>query len=178
MLYSRVVARVSVALVLLAVFAVPTNAATAPFIPKTIAGRWTGTWTNVVSGSDGTAKIVAKALAKNTKLLFTADLGGDVFGCADAGSEATKLLPKGKGVNRWNANGFRIKGTSKALGALSLVYTHRTKTLKGSGAHPECAAGLQWRVEGQFAGRTFTGVVHVYHADGTHAESLIALTRA
>jgi hypothetical protein len=172
------VARLSAVLVLLAAFVVPAHAAAPPFTPKAIAGTWTGTWTNLAYGSEGTAKIVAKSLAKNSKLVFTPDVGGDVFGCADSAGGPTKTLRKGKGANRWNAGGFRIKGTSTALGALSLVYVHKTKTLKGSGVNPACAAGLAWRLEGQFSGRAFTGVVHVYLPDGTHAESLLTLVRA
>jgi hypothetical protein len=154
------------------------GAAQSAFTPKTIAGSWKGTWTNERFGSTGPASIVAKSLAKNTKLLFTADFGGNVFACADPPAESTKPLTKGTGAGHWNAKGFTIKGSSKAFGALKLTYVAATGTLTGAGGNPPCATGLSWKISGRFSGKTFIGKVNITLPDKTTAVSDISLTRA
>ncbi len=160
----------------LALTAVGTAASAPGFSPKLIAGNWTGTWMNETFGSTGSASIVAKAT--RTTLAFTADFGGNVFGCPDPNPESTKPLTKGAGPNHWNPSGFKIKGVSKAFGTLQLIYTHATKRLKGGGSNPNCAMNLAWVVDGTFAGNTFTGTVNITLPDGSKAVSKINLTRA
>jgi hypothetical protein len=152
------------------------GAATA-FSPKTLAGTWRGTWTNERFGSTGPSSIVVKSLAKNTKLVFTADFGGNVFACADPPAESTKALTKGTGPGHWNAKGFTIKGSSRAFGSLKLTYAAATGTLTGSGGNPPCATGLSWKIAGKFSGKTFTGKVNITLPDKTTAISDIQLTR-
>jgi hypothetical protein len=154
----------------------PADAA-APFTPKTLAGTWKGTWTNQTFGSTGPAKIVAKSLAGGTKLVFTADFGGNVFGCADPPPESAKPLAKGAGANHWSAKGFTIKATSKAFGTLTLTHNASTGALTGSGANPTCAVNLKWSVRGKFAGKKFTGTVTIKLANGSTAVSALSLTR-
>ncbi len=151
--------------------------AAAPFTPATLAGTWSGTWKNERFGSTGPAKIVAKSTSGNKQLLFTADLGGNVFGCADPPVESAKPLTKGTGANHWNDSGFAIKGPSKDFGQLTLSYKAATGTLTGSGANPMCATGLSWTVSGKFSGKTFTAKVNIKLADGSPAISDISLTR-
>ena len=151
--------------------------AAAPFSPSTLAGTWNGTWKNLRFGSTGPAKVVAKSLAGNTKLLFTADFGGNVFGCADPPAEAATPLTKGAGANHWSAGGFQIKGPSKDFGTLTLTYNAGTGALSGGGSNPVCAPGLSWTVAGKFAGKTFTGKVSITLADKSSAISDISLTR-
>ncbi len=145
------------------------------FGPKTLAGKWTGTWTNTTFGSTGPASIVAKATTKT--LAFTADFGGNVFGCPDPDPESAKPLTKGKGPNRWSAAGFAIHASSKALGELKLTYTHANRTLRGGGQNPACAVNLKWTVLGKFTAKTFAGTVNITLPDGAAAVSKIALTR-
>lgn len=154
------------------------GAAQTAFSPKTIAGSWKGTWTNERFGSTGPASIVAKSLVKNTKLLFTADFGGNVFACADPPAESTKPLTKGNGAGHWNAKGFTIKGASKAFGALKLTYVAATGKLTGGGGNPPCATGLSWTISGRFSGKRFTAKVNITLPDKTTAVSDIVLTHA
>jgi hypothetical protein len=174
------VTRAVVAFVALAAAVLPANAGAAtPFSPNAIAGTWTGTWTNETFGSTGPAKIVAKSLAGNTKLVFTVDFGGNVFGCEDPPAESAKPLTKGTGPGHWNAAGFQVKGGSKAFGNLTLTYKAATGALTGGGANPTCAMDLQWTVKGRFAGKAFTGTVTIKLARGAQtATSALSLKRA
>lgn len=153
-------------------------AAPAAFTPATMAGTWNGTWTNTRFGSTGPAKIVAKSLAGGTKLVFTTDFGGNVFGCADPAAESAKPLMKGAGAGHWNDQGFVIRGASKALGSVALTYKAASGALTGSGTNPTCAVGLSWTVSGKFTGKKFTGKVSIKLADGSTAISNLALTRS
>jgi hypothetical protein len=153
------------------------GAAQTAFSPKSIAGSWKGTWTNERFGSTGPASILAKSLATNTKLFFTADFGGNVFACSDPPAESTKPMTKGTGANHWNARGFKINGASKAFGALTLTYVSATGMLAGSGGNPPCATGLSWTISGKFSGKTFAAKVNITLPDKTTAVSDIALTR-
>src|SRR4051794_22163601 len=167
------------ALALLVVAALTgTASAAAPFTPATLAGKWSGTWKNETFGSTGPASITAKSLAGNSKLLFTADFGGNVFGCADPPAESTKPLTKGTGANHWGPTGFVIKGGSKDFGALTLTYKSATGALTGSGANPACSAGLSWTIAGKFAGKSFTGKVQIKLPSGQTAVSDLALARS
>jgi hypothetical protein len=173
-------ARTFAALVALACAAVlPAGVGAAgPFTPKAIAGTWTGTWTNETFGSMGPAKIVARSLAGNTKLVFTVDFGGNVFGCEDPPPESAKPLTKGTGPGHWNAAGFQVKGESKAFGNLKLTYRAATGALTGGGANPTCAMDLQWTVKGRFVGKAFTGTVTIKLARGAQtATSALSLKR-
>jgi hypothetical protein len=160
------------------VLASTAGAATTVFTPKSIAGNWTGTWTNERFGSTGAASIVGKALKNNTQLLFTADFGGNVFGCADPAAETTKPITKGNGAGHWNAKGFVLQGNSKAFGALTLTYSAATQSLTGGGTNPPCANGLTWTVTGKFSGKSFTGKVNITLPDKSTAVSDLALTRS
>jgi hypothetical protein len=151
--------------------------AAAPFTPKTLAGTWNGTWKNETFGSTGSAKIVAKSLAGNSKLMFSVNFGGSVFGCPSVPPESTKPLPKGAGVNHWSATGFAVKGASKDFGVLKLTYKSASGALTGSGSNPPCATGLSWSISGKFAAKTFTGKVNIKLASGQTAISDINLTR-
>ncbi|MHB8643348.1 MAG: hypothetical protein ACYDA3_10755 [Gaiellaceae bacterium] len=165
------------ALIAAAVVASSAAAAQSVFTPKSIAGNWKGTWTNERFGSTGPASIVSKSLKNNTQLTFTADFGGNVFGCADPPKEGTKPLTKGTGANHWSAKGFTIQGSSQAFGALKLTYVAATGKLTGGGGNPPCAAGLTWTIDGTFTGKTFAGKVNITLPDKTTAVSDIALTR-
>jgi hypothetical protein len=153
------------------------GAATTAFTPKTLAGTWSGTWTNQTFGSSGPATIVAKALAGNTKLQFSVNFMGTVFGCSSVPPESTRPLPRGTGPNHWNAAGFVVKGASKDFGTLTLTYRSGSGNLSGSGANPPCARGLTWSIIGAFVGSKFSGKVKIKLASGQTAISDISLTR-
>lgn len=169
--------RFALVLAVLALAAPGLAGAAGGFTPATLAGAWTGTWKNLRFGSTGPASITAKALAGGTKLVFSADFGGNVFGCTDPNPESSKPLTKGAGPGHWNDGGFVIAGASKAFGQIKLVYTHAKRTLTGSGSNPTCAAGLSWALAGKFAGATFTGKVSIKLPDGTTAVSDLSLKR-
>lgn len=156
------------------VLALPATSATG-FTPKLLAGTWNGSWTNTTFGSTGPAKIVAGA--PGTKLTFTVDFGGNVFGCQDppAGGGA---ITKGTGANHWSPAGFTIKRTGPAFGTTTIVYTHSNKKLRGNGFNPTCNPGLKWTLDGAFAGKTFSGTVNITLPDGSKATSKLALTRS
>jgi hypothetical protein len=158
-----------------ALLAAGANAA-ATFTPKTLAGTWSGTWTNQTFGSSGPATVVAKSLAGN-KLLFSVDFRGGVFGCSSVPPESTHPLPRGPGPNHWNAAGFTIKGKSKDFGTLTITYRAGSGNLTGSGANPPCAQGLTWSMIGAFVGSKFSGKVKIKLASGQTAISDISLTR-
>jgi hypothetical protein len=164
--------------VLFGVIATAESATPVGFTPKLIAGTWNGSWTNTTFGSTGPAKIVGKALAQNTKLQFTVDFGGNVFGCTDPGAETSKLLTKGTGFGHWNAAGFKTKGTSKAFGAMTLAYAYKTKAIAGSGSNPACATGLSWKIAGKFTGKVFNGTINITLADSSTAVSTLTLTKS
>jgi hypothetical protein len=153
-------------------------AAQTAFTPKSIAGTWSGTWKNETFGSTGPASIKASALSGNTKLAFTADFGGNMFGCADPAGEAAKPLTKGAGATHWSAGGFVIQKKSKALGSLKLTYTAANGKLVGSGSNPPCAAGLSWKAAGRFSGKSFTAKITISLPDKTTATSTISLTKS
>ena len=150
-------------------------AATGPFSMKTLAGTWTGSWTNETFGSAGPVTLVATPLA-NSKLRLSVDFGGEVFGCSSVPPEST-TLSKGTGANHWGSTGFLIKGASKDFGSLTLRYRAGIRALTGSGVNPPCAHRLSWSVIGAFFGSTFTGKVKIKLASGQTAISSISLTR-
>ena len=163
---------------LVAVVAVATSAASAAttaFTPKTLAGAWTGAWTNQTFGSTGPAAL--KVAFAGDKLTFAFDLGGGVFGCTDPAGESTKPIGKGAGANAWSAKGFTIQGASKALGTVKIVYDDAKRSLVGTGSNPPCRAGLTWKIAGTFAASTFSGTVAIALPDGTKATSVLKLKR-
>jgi hypothetical protein len=89
--------------------------ASARFTPRTLAGTWSGTWTKQTFGSSGPATVVAKSLAGNTKLLFSVDFEGEVFGCPSVPPEATPPLAKGTAPNHWSAAGFHAEREVEGL---------------------------------------------------------------
>lgn len=149
--------------------------AAAAFTPKTLAGTWSGAWTNTTFGSTGPAAL--KIGATGDKLTFSLDLGGGVFGCSDPAGESTPAIGKGSGPNAWNAGGFTIKGASKALGTVSIAYSDAKRSLTGSGKNPPCRAGLTWKVAGSFTASAFKGTIAIALPDGTRATSTLALRR-
>ncbi|MDQ2983288.1 MAG: hypothetical protein M3R70_05105 [Actinomycetota bacterium] len=152
--------------------------AAAPFTPRAVAGKWTGTWTNVTFKSTGPAFINATVVGKGAraKLRYRSDFGGNVFGCADPPAEGA-TLPRGRGVNHWNARGFSIKGHTKAFGDVNVVYRHKGRTFTGGGGNPPCNAGLTWRITGKFTGKKFQASVNITFPDGSKALSNVRLTR-
>ena len=169
--------RLGVVLAVAAFLACSASAATTAFTPKTLAGTWSGTWTNQTFGSSGPATVTARSRAGNTKLLFSVNFGGGVFGCPSVPPEATPPLPKGTGPNHWSPGGFTIKGKSKDFGTLTLTYRAASGNLSGSGVNPPCAQGLSWSIIGAFVGSKFSGKVKIKLASGQTAISDISLTR-
>lgn len=169
--------RFGVVLAALALCASDASAAATRFTPRTLAGTWSGTWTNQTFGSSGPAKVVAKSLAGNTKLLFSVNFQGGVFGCPSVPPESTPPLPRGKGPNHWNAAGFTIKGSSKDFGTTTITYRAPSGNITGSGVNPPCAKGLSWSMIGAFVGSKFSGKVKIKLASGQTAISDISLTR-
>jgi hypothetical protein len=152
--------------------------AASTFTPRTLAGTWTGGWSNDVLGDSGPAQIVARSLAGNTKLVFSVNFGGGVFGCSSVPPESTPPIPHGIGVNHWNAHGFVLKGRSKDFGAMTLRYRAPSGNVTASGVDPPCAPGLSWSMIGAFVGSTFSGKVKIRLAGGRTSIGDINLTRS
>lgn len=150
-----------------------------PFKPAQVAGNWKGTWHNLTFGSSGPAFIRAKAIGtgNKAKLNFLSDFGGNVFGCTNPPADAATLT-RGVGANHWGPAGFVIKGNSKAFGKLTVTYNNVKKTIAGSGSNPTCNPGLTWKVNGKFAGKTFSGIVKINLPDGSKAVSKISLKKS
>lgn len=151
------------------------SAATAPFNPTAFAGSWLGTWTNLTFNTTGPASIVATAPG-GTRLNFTTDFGGNVFGCSDPPA-ATDGIPKGTGPNSWDEAGFRLSQTTEAFGSTTLTYDHLAGTLKGGGTNPTCLNGLTWQLDGTFTGNTFEGTIAISLPGGASATSKLSMTR-
>ena len=149
------------------------------FKPAQIAGNWKGSWHNVTFGSSGAAFIRAKAIGtgNTAKLNFLSDFGGNVFGCANPPADGATLT-RGVGANHWGPAGFVIRGNSKAFGKLTLTYNNVEKTIVGSGSNPTCNRGLTWKVNGKFAGKSFTATVNIHLPDGSNALSKISLKKS
>src|SRR5579864_2804283 len=86
--------------------AVPASAAPAKFTPSVLAGTWVGTWSNLTFKTKGT--LTLNITSPGNKLVFTAKIAGNTFGCAAPGPQ-TFTLPAGSGPNHWTAAGFTIK---------------------------------------------------------------------
>ena len=65
-------------------------AAMGPFTTKTLAGTWTGSWTDETFGSSGPVTFVATPLA-NSRLRLSVDFGGGVFGCCGRSSARSSV---------------------------------------------------------------------------------------
>lgn len=167
--------RLAVCFGVIALFAVGSVWAAAPFTQATLAGTWKGSWKNETFGSTGPAVFSAKAAG--TKIAVSMDLGGNVFGCADPPAR-TATIPKGTGANGWNAKGFSFSSVSPVLGTTKAKYVQATQSLVASGVDPSCAHGLSWNLTGKFSGKTFSGTVAIVLPDGGHATSKLSLTRS
>jgi hypothetical protein len=154
--------------------ALAAGGATPAFTPALLAGTWEGTWENQTFDTTGTANIVASAPG-NTRLEFTVDFGGNVFGCDDP-PPAKDGIPKGTGPNTWDGSGFRIK-ISGPLGSQAFTYDHAKRTLTGTGTDPTCLVGLDWSIAGTFSDREFSGTVTIKLPNGTPATSKLELTQ-
>lgn len=150
------------------------SASATPFTPSLLAGTWEGSWRNETFNTTGAARIVASAPG-DTRLNFTVDLGGNVFGCADP-PPATDGIPKGTGPNTWNEKGFQIK-RSGSLGSQLLTYDHAKRTLTGTGTNPTCLFGLEWSIAGRFDSTRFSGTISIKLPDGTPATSKLELVQ-
>lgn len=145
--------------------------AAAGFTPKSIAGKWSGKWTNVTFGSTGPIRANVRATGK--KLVAMVDFGGNVFGCPDPAAEAVSL-PKGRGANRWSSSGFRVKKPTKAFGALDLVYNHSRKSFKGSGKNPPCSPGVSWTLAGKLTAKALSATVQISLPGGAKATAKLS----
>lgn len=127
------------------------------FTPKTLAGKWTGTWTNTTSANTGALRADIASIGGGKQMQITLDFGGIVFACSDPAPESI-TLSKGNGDNRWNSKGFHVKTTSDLLGALDITYTLKDKVLKGSGISKKCLpAGVAWSLSnGKISGKSLS----------------------
>ncbi|HEY7629828.1 MAG TPA: hypothetical protein VH817_03965 [Thermoleophilaceae bacterium] len=158
-------------------FAASPALAAKPFTPKTVAGTWTGTWSNQTFGSTGTITLSGKTLKKGKAFQFNVDLGGNALGCTDPAAEHTPTIKKGKGDNHWNAKGFRLHLSSQAYGTFSVKYVQKTHKLTGSGGNPPCAPGVTWKLDGKLTKTSFTGSVTISLPGNQTATSTLTANR-
>jgi hypothetical protein len=145
------------------------------FTPQTLAGTWTGTWVNQRFGATGPASFVVTNPDPQT-LTFTASFGGNVFGCGQP-PPGSGAMTFGTGPGHWNAGGFTFTKTSPNFGTLTITYDFNANRLTGNGQNPSCNPGLSWAIDGNFTGNTFKGTVDITLPDGSHATSVLTVTR-
>ena len=156
-----------------ALLLVPASTATAaPFSPKTLKGKWRGTWSNLTFGTSGPINATFATRNSGRRLKITLDFGGSVFGCQDPPA-ASITLPRGRANNRWHSGGFKLVGPSLAFGQRTITYSHRTRKVTGRGQDPPCAPGLTWTMSGRVS-RTYkrlTATVNITLPNGQPAVS-------
>ncbi len=148
------------------------------FSPKQFVGKYSGSWTNTTFGSTGSLSLVVKYSSRTEKLTMTLDFGGEVFGCTDPAADKATLR-KGTGTNRWNSKGFNVSRTSTGLGKGTLKFKRSTSALTGSGADPECKAGLKWALTGtKLTKSSLNGTVNITLPDGTAAVATLTAKKS
>lgn len=146
------------------------------FTPQTLAGTWNGNWRNETFGSSGSASIIMTVTSPTT-FTFTANLGGNVFGCPSP-PPATGTVTQGTGPNTWNAQGFNVDITTDIGGKVALTYVFATSSMTGTG-QSGCNPDVTWRMSsGTFTGNTFNGRIDIAFQGSPFATSVITLTRA
>ena len=154
--------------------AVPASAAPAKFTPSVLAGTWVGTWSNLTFKTKGT--LTLNITSPGNKLVFTAKIAGNTFGCAAPGPQ-TFTLPGGSGPNHWTAAGFTIKNPSQAFGTMNVVYSYPSGTLTGSGKGVKCAPGISWTLASKFTATTFNATAHITLPGGGKATTVVSLAK-
>lgn len=153
-------------------------AAAAPqgFTPQTLTGTWSGSWRNETFGSTGPASIVF-TVAGATAFMFTATIGGNVFGCpppAPVGGTVTQ----GTGPNTWSSTGFNVSVATASGGTAAFAYTYADGSMTGNGTSG-CRPGLTWRMtSGTFTSTAFTGRIEIALNGSPLATSVLNLTRS
>jgi hypothetical protein len=138
------------------------------FTPKKLRGDYVGRWSNNTVRVTGPLRVRAVPARRNTRLVITADAGGELYGCPDP-APVTFRLRKGDGPNRWNRRGFRITRTAAAIGSLDLRYSEKTHRLRGTGSAPSCAPGVTWTFKGSWDKELIIGAADIRLADGSTA---------
>lgn len=144
----------------------------AAFSPKSLAGKWTGTWTNRTFGSTGAIR--ANVRFRNGRFVPRVDFGGNVLGCPDPPAE-TVTLTKGSGADKWNARGFKVDEQTQAFGELKITYKHRGKSFTGSGGKPPCRPDeVTFTLKGKLTSTRFTATVTIQLPGQTAVADLTA----
>ena len=127
------------------------------FKPKDIAGKWTGTWENNLFGSTG--DIIANVKVKGDKMSPIVDFSGNVLGCADP-EEDSVTLKEGKGKNKWNSDGFKVKEESEAFGDdYEFTYKHKGNKVTAKGSSP--CSGFGFEMTGKLTKTEFDAEVKI-----------------
>ena len=152
------------------VLAGPSGSTSAGFSPKSLAGKWSGKWTNTTFGSTGSVRATVRV--KDGKFKPTVQFGGNVFGC-ESPPAAIFSLSKGKGNNRYNSGGFKISSKTAAFGNVNVTYKHSNNSLSGSGGKPACRPGITWTLSGKLTSSKFTGTAKIKLESGQTATTKI-----
>ena len=127
------------------------------FKPKDIKGKWTGTWTNNLFGSTG--DITANVKVNGDKFTPLIDFSGNVLGCPDP-DEDSVTLKEGKGKNKWNGDGFKVKSASDAFGDdFEFTYKHDGNKVTAKGSSP--CEGFGFTMTGKLTKTKFTAEVDI-----------------
>lgn len=147
------------------------------FTPAKLSGKWTGEWKNTTFGSAGELRVNVQPKPYK-KLLFLIDFGGQVFGCADPAAVAVTVPKAKKGLNRWDASGFRFANKpTDAFGSLSITYNFKTKSFKGSGSAPPCRPEIKFTIDAALTPTGFTGNTAIDLGGGTTATATLTATK-
>ncbi len=127
------------------------------FKPKDIKGKWTGTWENNFFGSTG--DIIANVKVNGEKMTPIVDFSGNVLGCPDP-DEDSVTLKEGKGKNKWNSDGFKVKDESGAFGDdYEFTYKHKGNKVTASGSSP--CNGFKFELTGTLTKTEFNAEVEI-----------------
>lgn len=160
---------------LLAALALVPSAAARPFTPAQIAGAYRGTWDNRTFDVQGTFSVTFAAAGRSL-IVGPAEVGGTGFGCPapPAFPASGWTLAKGRGVNHWDAAGFRLRQAGD-FGSIDIRYVARTGALKGTGtAPPSCAPGVTFRIAGWLKRGRLNGTATIDVGDRNAATTFTA----
>ncbi len=141
------------------------------FKPSQIEGKWTGTWVNNFFGSTG--DILANVKVKGKKLIPIVDFSGTVLGCPDPPEDSVTLKP-GKGKNKYNEDGFKVKTESAAFGD-DFVFRYKRDGNKVTASGSSPCQGFTFSMTGTLTKKEFNGEVDINSSP--HSTSTLKATK-
>jgi hypothetical protein len=147
-------------------------AAAKGFSPKSLKGKWTGSWENSTFGSKGDILANVKFKTKSGKFTPLIDFSGNVLGCPDPPADSV-TLKEGKGANKWNKKGFKVSSDTTAFANLVLTYKKKGNSITATGASP-CDAGTTFSMTGTLTKTQFSANVAIKLSSGQNASATLS----